>query len=108
LISAPARIRPWADGRSPPAPDPLPKKFGWLLKLERDAVVHRTHLERLLRDAEIAALMAAAPASMGRELRSLCHVLGVTPPPADAPEWVRTMPRTPWTLWRICGRRGPV
>ena len=69
----------------PRRPDPLPKKFGWLLKLVPDAVGYRSQLENLFADAEMAALLAAAPASLGRPLRSLCHMLGIRPPPILAP-----------------------
>jgi len=45
-----------------------------------DAVGYRSQLENLLRDPEMAALLAAAPASLGRPLRSLCWMLRVDPP----------------------------
>jgi hypothetical protein len=72
----------------PPRPRPpnkLPQDFGWLLKLVPEAVGYRSQLEYLLRDEEIAALLAAAPASMARPLRSLCHMLGLRPPPILPP-----------------------
>jgi hypothetical protein len=87
---APPRRRP---GQAPPK-DPLPKNFGWLLPLVPDAVCFRSQLEGLLQNPEMAALIAAAPAPMGRALRPLCRMLGLTPPailarprtaPADAP-----------------------
>jgi hypothetical protein len=46
---------------------------------------YASQLEYLLRDPEMAALVAAAPASLGRPLRSLCRMLGLTPPPILAP-----------------------
>jgi hypothetical protein len=76
--SAPPRRRP---GQPPPPPDKLPQKFGWLLKLVPEAVGYRSQLEFLFRDAEMAALLAAAPAPMRRPLRSLCRMLGLPPPP---------------------------
>jgi hypothetical protein len=41
-------------------------------------------LDGLLHDPEMVALMQAAPAAMGRPIRSLCRMLGVHPPPAVA------------------------
>ncbi len=72
-------------GQRPPPPNQPPQKFGWLLKLVPDAVAYRAQFEQLLADAEMAALLAAAPASLRRPLRSLCHMLGVPPPPVLAP-----------------------
>jgi hypothetical protein len=72
----PPRKRPG----QPPPPNPLPKTFGWLLKLVPEAVQYRGQLEILFQDAEMAALLAAAPAPMGRALRPLCRMLGLTPP----------------------------
>ena len=60
--------------------NPLPQKFGWLLKLVPEAVGYRSQLENLLRDPEMAALLAAAPTAMRRPLRSLCRMLGLPPP----------------------------
>ena len=45
------------------------------------AVGYRSQLEHLLRDPEMAALLAAAPTAMRRPLRSLCRILGLPPPP---------------------------
>ena len=78
-----ARPRP-RPGQPPPPLDPLPQTFGWLLPLVPDAVGFRSQLEYLLRDPEMAALLAAAPAPMARTLRPLCRMLGVTPPPVLA------------------------
>jgi hypothetical protein len=71
-------------GQPPPKPDPLPKEFGWLLKLVPDAVGYRAHLERLLAAPEMAELLAAAPASLRRPVRSLCWMLAISPPPVLA------------------------
>jgi hypothetical protein len=68
-------------GQRPPPPNPLPQKFAWLLPLVPDAVGYRSQLEHLFRDPAMAALLAAAPAPMGRALRPLCWMLGVRPPP---------------------------
>jgi hypothetical protein len=72
---------PRRPGQPPPPPDRLPQKFGWLLPLVPEAAGYRSQLEHLLRDPEMAALLAAAPAPLRRPLRSLCRMLGVTPPP---------------------------
>ena len=69
----------------PRPPNKLPGKFGWLLPLVPDAAGYRSQLEYLLRDAGMVALMEAAPASLGRPLRSLCWMLGLRPPEILAP-----------------------
>jgi hypothetical protein len=79
--SAAPRKRP---GQSPPPQNRLPQKFGWLLPLEAQAVVYRSQLEHLLREPEVAALLAAAPAAMRRPVRALCWMLDLTPPPVLA------------------------
>jgi hypothetical protein len=65
---------------TPRRADPLPKKFGWLLPLVPEAVVFRSQLEFLLRDPGMVDLIEAAPASLGRPLRSLCWMLRLSPP----------------------------
>ena len=72
--------RPPTDRKPRPPPNPLCRKFGWLLPLVPAAVASRGHLENLLRDPEMAALLAAAPVSLRRPLRSLCWMLRVEPP----------------------------
>jgi hypothetical protein len=72
-------------GQKPPPPDKLPKHPGWLLPLVPDAVAYRSQLEQLLADPEMADLLAAAPASLRRPLRSLCRMLAIPPPPQLAP-----------------------
>ena len=69
----------------PRPPDRLPRTFGWLIPLVPDATGYRSQLEFLLRDPGFAALLAAAPASLGRPIRSLCWMLRVTPPEILAP-----------------------
>jgi hypothetical protein len=78
--------------RPAPPPSPLPQKFGWLLPLIPvrpeeywHANAARGHLETLLNDPEMVALVAAAPVSLGRPLRSLCWMFGLRPPPHLAP-----------------------
>jgi hypothetical protein len=65
--------------------NPLPQTFAWLLPLVPDAAGYGAQLQSLFRDPEMAALMQAAPASLGRPLRSLCRMLVVRPPPVIAP-----------------------
>jgi hypothetical protein len=82
-----ARARPAAAARSeaPPPPPSVPRRFGWLMWRKpdvpplREAVAGwRFHLEMMLEDAELKALLAAAPQA-GRILRPLCHMLGIRP-----------------------------
>ena len=54
-----------------------------------DAVGYRSQLEYLLRDPEMVALLAAAPASMARPIRSICWMLRV-----DLPE-ILARPKKP-------------
>ena len=84
---APRRFAPRRASESPKPrqPSKLPQTFGWLLPLVPDAVVWRSQLERLLQDPEVVALLAAAPASLGRPLRSLCWMLCLRPPEILAP-----------------------
>src|SRR6202012_5167688 len=79
-----------AKPRQPPADPPTERKprpkpmvqyrYGWLRKLLPETVFSRLYLERLFEDAEMRALMAAAPEAMRRPLRTLCHTLDVPPP----------------------------
>jgi hypothetical protein len=73
-----------AGQRRPPPPNKLPNFPGWLLPLETSAAACRGQLEALLQDAEMVALMAAAPAAMARVLRPLCRMLALDLPPALA------------------------
>ena len=57
------------------------KRFGWLLPLVPDATGARSQLSYLLQEPEIAELIAAAPKPMIRQLRSLCWMLRLEPPP---------------------------
>jgi hypothetical protein len=88
--------RPPADPKPRPRPpDKLPRKFGWLLPLVPDATGYRSQLEHLLRDPEFSALLAAAPATLGRPLRSLCWMLRLSPPEILAPPARPRPPRKP-------------
>jgi hypothetical protein len=80
-----ARPRP----SSPPAL--LPRGFGWIIRMVPKPwlVNHwRAQLNEMLDDPELVAIVAVAP-QMGRELRPLCHMLAIEPPPALA------LPRRP-------------
>ena len=118
--------------RRPRAQNPIRQKFGWLKPLLPDTNGFRAQLENLLRDPEMAALIATAPTSLGRPVRSLCWMLGLCPPPLlkpparraakptapapkppapkpppapplpPLPEWLQDR-RKPWSLARIRG-----
>jgi hypothetical protein len=66
--------------RRPPPPNPL-QGFAWMIKLVPGTAVYGSQLQYLLAEPEMAALVAAAPTAMGRPLRSLCWMLGISPPP---------------------------
>jgi hypothetical protein len=83
--------------RRPRRPNPLPHEFGWLLELVPEAAGYRAQLEHLLRDPEMTALLAAAPAAMARPLRSLCWMLRVPPPPILPPIPAAPQPAPPQT-----------
>lgn len=71
----PQRPRP----QRPPPPLRLPRGKGWLVRLMRmDAAAAGSQLRHLLNQPDMQALAAADP-RMGRLLRPLCHMLGVTP-----------------------------
>jgi len=93
---APRRFTPRPQaGPRPRAKNPLPHGEAWLLKLAPQATAaYASQLRFLLADQEMLALLAAAPASLGRPLRSLCRMLGVELPPIVAPP-VRARPKTP-------------
>jgi hypothetical protein len=94
--SAPASLASPPTGRRPRRPDPLPRTFGWLHKLVPEVPAYRSQLGFLLNEEEMAALLAAAPASMRRPIRSLCHMLGLEPPPILAlPPSTRPKPPKP-------------
>lgn len=70
--------------RAPRRPPAMPYGARWLLRLIASATVSLAQLEDLLRDPQMAALLAADP-RLGRILRALCWALGVhrdlAPPP---------------------------
>ncbi len=75
--------------------NPLPQGFAWLVKLVPETAVYGSQLQFLFADPAMAALMRAAPALLGRPLRSLCHMLGVRPPPILAPPKKTRPPKPP-------------
>jgi hypothetical protein len=62
----------------------LPRRFGWLKSLfSAESVYHVNAFYPLLHDdAEMRAVIAAAPQQIGRVLRPFCHILGL-PVPAE-------------------------
>ena len=70
---------------APRRPNPLPRTRNWLEPLLPEVVHFRGHLDHLLHDAEVVALITAAPDALGRPLRSLCRMLGLPLPPILAP-----------------------
>ena len=93
VTERPRAEQPRAEPR-PRSKNPLPRGVAWLIKLVPEAAAHASRLRSLLADPEMLALLAAAPAPMRRPLRSLCHMLGVEPPPMLAP-LPRARPQTP-------------
>ena len=68
----------------PPPPLRLPRGKAWLVRLMRmEAAAAGSQLRHLLNEPDMQALAAADP-RMGRLLRPLCHILGVTPTPEIA------------------------
>jgi hypothetical protein len=81
-----------ASPREPRPPSALPATFGWLMPLipkRPEEYWHangvRAGLEGFLNAPEMVALVEAAPASLGRPLRSLCWALRLKPPAYLAP-----------------------
>ncbi len=93
------RTRASPSDRPARPPSALPAKFGWLMPLipaRKEEYWHangvRAGLESMLAEPEMAELVAVAPVSLGRPLRSLCWALRLKPPPFLAPP-KRTSPR---------------
>ena len=67
----------------------MPHGAGWLVRLMPGTAASRSQLEALLRDPEMAALLAADP-RLRHILRPLCRMLGVhrslMPPPRKRPK----------------------
>ncbi len=73
-----AAVSPPASVAAPPVR--LPQGDAWLVRLVPEARVFGSQLRHLLTDPEMAAMLTAAP-ELGRLLRPLCRMLGVTPMP---------------------------
>ncbi len=67
--------------RRRPAPGLLPNGHAWLAALIPETAVSGAHLQNLLADPDIPALLEAAP-QLRRALRPLCRMLGVELPPS--------------------------
>jgi hypothetical protein len=83
---APARSRVGSRRPTPPPAVRLPRQFGWIVRTVPQPwlIGHwRGLLEGMLEDPELAAVIAVAP-QMGRELRPLCRMLAIPPPPGLA------------------------
>lgn len=82
-----------AGGAPGTAPRPrLPQKHGWLLDFLPSVRERMGQLEHFLTDAELEAMMRAAPVRFGRVLRPLCRALRIVPPTPAA----RVLLRLPW------------
>ena len=75
-----------------PPPQRLPGWFGWLLRRSPGVVSARSQLGHLLHQPDMAALIAAAPPVAG-QLRPICRMLGLHPPPGLFPPRPRPRPR---------------
>jgi hypothetical protein len=87
--------------QKPRRKSPLPHDPAWLIKLVPEAAATASQLRFLFADPEMAALLAAAPTSLARPIRSLCRMLGVEvppilkPPPAARPKTPAPKPERP-------------
>ena len=79
-----AARRPDPPAAQEPAKLRLPRGFGWLRRRVRAVGFGRSQLEYLLAQPDMAALIAAAP-PIGRQIRPICRMLGVRPPPGLFP-----------------------
>ena len=76
-------------GRRAGTPNRFPTSPAWLIKLVPETAAGAWQLRSLLTDPEVLALLAAAPATMLRPLRSLCRMLDVEPPIPPPPRPAR-------------------
>jgi len=79
-------------GRKAGTPNRFPTSPAWLIKLVPEAAAGASQLRHLFTDPEISALLAAAPASLARPLRSLCRMLDVELPIPRPPRPARPKP----------------
>ena len=94
------RIQPARPTRPKP-PQRLPRGFAWLVRLVPETASGAAQLQHLLAEPEMAPLLASP--QMGRLLRPLCRMLGVTPPP----EIAKPPPVTPAAPARATPRASP-
>ena len=84
----PAEAAPMPEDAAPPRPRAprrtLPRTQGWLARLSPETVPFGIDLANLLAQPEMAELLATAP-RLGRLLRPLCRMFGITPPEAPPP-----------------------
>jgi hypothetical protein len=77
------RRSPPAKGVTPP-PGPYPRKRGWFRALTWDykgPPLFGGHLDDILRQPAMVEMIAVAPDSLVRDLRWICWMLGLKPPP---------------------------
>ena len=67
--------------KPPKPPDAIEKKFGWMVPLAPQVPFFRGNIEALLKEPDMVALLATAPTTLGRPIRSLCWSLRLKPPP---------------------------
>jgi len=79
-------------GRKAGTPNRFPTSPAWLIKLVPETAAGASQLRHLFTDPEISALLAAAPASLARPLRSLCRMLDVELPIPKPPRPARPKP----------------
>ena len=108
-VPPPEALAPEALVPTPPASPPIPPRpniprgFGWLQRLVSGCdpvrrvvgghtAAARNHLQYLLDQPDMQALLRAAP-PIGRELRPICRMLGITPPPGLLPPPRKRQPK---------------
>lgn len=88
--------------RLPPGEVPLPRGFGWLVRLAPGAQVYGVALHEIVSDPCLVALLANAPKAR-QSLRSLCVMLGTEPSAFIAPAVRKPAPSTDFGV-RVSGR----
>ena len=74
--------RPALPNRAPcPARRSMPRGRAWLIRLAQRTAQYTGHVQILVNDPEIAAMLAEVPQA-GRILRPICQMLGIAMPPA--------------------------
>jgi len=84
-----AEAAPMPEDAAPPRPRAprrtLPRTHGWLARMSPETVPFGIDFANLLAQPEMADLLATAP-RLGRLLRPLCRMFGITPPEAPPPQ----------------------